>query len=167
MHGRKSLVTLIDDPQKLANLSLMREKMVGKRQRIILECNGRLLHQMIKGVVTCVITKPVKNCPAEMKKRKKCGIKFCNSFVHAICKSKKFYFKHANPEHKKRCIKCSKNYTQIGGGFCRGCVGGKEKAKEALKCEVCNLNAAHQIWGKCEDCLDVKCFDSKRKRMRI
>ena len=38
-------------PRKLANLSLMWEKMVGKRHGIILECNGRL---MVKGLVTCV-----------------------------------------------------------------------------------------------------------------
>ena len=61
---------------------------------------------MVKGVVTCVKAKPVKNCTAQ-KKRKKCGIESCNAFIHAICKSKKFCFKHANPEHKKRCIKCS------------------------------------------------------------
>ncbi len=75
-------------------------------------------------------------------------------------------FKHAHPEYKKSCIKCSKNYVQIGGGFCRGCFGGKQKAKESLKCVVCNLNAACRIGGKCERRLDVKCFDTKRKRMR-
>ena len=155
-----------DGPRKLANLSLMWEKMVGKRPGIILECNGRLPIEMVKGVLSCVKAKPVKNSPAETKKRNKCGIESCDSFVHAICKSKKFCFKHANPEHKKRCIKCSKNYAQIGGGFCRGCFGGKQKAKEALKCVVCNLNAAHRIGGKCEGCLDVKCFDTNRKRMR-
>jgi hypothetical protein len=64
--------------------------MVGERQGIILECNGRLPHEMVKGVVTCVKAKPVKNCPAEAKKRKKCGIESCYSFVHAICKSKSF-----------------------------------------------------------------------------
>ena len=35
-------------PRKLANLSLMWEKMVGKRQGIILECIGRLPHEMVK-----------------------------------------------------------------------------------------------------------------------
>ena len=35
-------------PRKLANLSLMWEKMAGKRQVIILECNGRLPHEMVK-----------------------------------------------------------------------------------------------------------------------
>ena len=124
-----------------------------------MECNGRLPHEMVKGVVSCVKAKPVKNFPVETKKCKKCGIESCNSFVHAICKSKKFCFKHANPENKKRCI-------QIGGGFCRGCFGGKQKAKKALKCVVCNLNAAHRIGGKCEGFLDVKCFDTDRKRMR-
>ena len=78
-----------DRPRKLANLSLMWEKIVGKREGIILECNGRLPHEMVKGVVTCMKAKPVKNCPAETKKRK-CGIESCNSFIHAICKSKKF-----------------------------------------------------------------------------
>jgi hypothetical protein len=28
------------------------------------------------------------------------------------------------------------------------------------------LNAAHRIGGKCEGCLDVKCYDTKRKRIR-
>ena len=56
-----------DGPRKLANLSLMWEKMVGKRPGIILECNGRLPHEMVKGVVTCVKAKPVKNCPAKKK----------------------------------------------------------------------------------------------------
>ena len=64
--------------------------MVGKRQGIILECNGRLPHEMVKGVVSCVKAKPVKSCPAETKKRNKCGIESCDSFIHAICKSKKF-----------------------------------------------------------------------------
>ena len=106
-----------DGSRKLANLSLMWEKIVGKRQGIILECNGRLPHEMVKGVVTCVKAKPVKTCPPETKKCKKCGIESCNcnSFVHAICKSKKFCFKHANPEHKKRCIKCSNNYAKLVG----------------------------------------------------
>ena len=50
-----------DGPQKLANLSLMWEKMIGKRQGIILECNGRLPHEMVKGVVSGVKAKSVKN----------------------------------------------------------------------------------------------------------
>ena len=54
-----------------------------------MECNGRLPHEMVKGVVTCVKAKPVKNCPVETKKCKKCGIVSCNAFVHAICKYKK------------------------------------------------------------------------------
>ena len=82
--------------------------MVGNRLGIILECIGRILHEMVKGAVICVNAKPVKNVPTETKKCKKCCIKFCNAFVHTICKSKMFCFKHANPEHKKRCIKCSK-----------------------------------------------------------
>ena len=144
----------------------MWEKMVGNRQGIISECNGRILHETVKGVVICVNTKPVKNDPVETKKHKKCCIKSCNAFVHTICKSKMFCFKYANPEHKERCIKCSKNYAQIGGGFCRGCFGGKKKAKEALKCIVCKVSTASQIGGKCEGCLDVKCFDTKRKRIQ-
>ena len=106
--------------------------MVGKRQGKIWECKGRLLHEMVKGVVTCLKAKPVKNCPVKTKKCKNCGIESCNSFIHAICKSKKFCFKHANTDHKKRCIKCSKNYAKIGGSHCRGCFGGKQKAKDAL-----------------------------------
>ena len=47
----------------------MWEKMVGKRQGIILECNGRLPIEMVKGVVACVKAKPVKNCPVETKKQ--------------------------------------------------------------------------------------------------
>ena len=43
-----------DGPRKLANLSLMWEKMVGKRPGIILECNGRLPHEMVKGAITCL-----------------------------------------------------------------------------------------------------------------
>ena len=56
-----------DGPQKLANLSLMWEKMVGKRKGIILECNGRLPHEMVKGVVKCVKAKPIKNGPVDTK----------------------------------------------------------------------------------------------------
>ena len=104
-----------DGPRKLANLSLMWEKMVGKRQGIILECNGTLPNEMVKGVLSCVKAKPVKNCPAETKKCNKCGIESCDSFVHAICKSKKFCFKHANPEHKKRCIKVLKTMLKLVG----------------------------------------------------
>ena len=38
-----------DGPQKLANLSCMWEKMVGKSQGIILEWNDRLLQEIVKG----------------------------------------------------------------------------------------------------------------------
>ena len=93
-----------DGPRQLANLSLMWEKMLGSRQGMILECNGRTPFEMVKGAVTCVKAKPVKNCPVEMKKRKMCCIESCNTFVHTVCKSKKFCYKHANLEHKKKCI---------------------------------------------------------------
>ena len=155
-----------DGPQKLANLSLMWEKMVGNRQGMILACNGRLPHEMVKAAVICAKARPVKNGPVQTKKCKKCCIEACNASVHTICKTKMFCFKHANPEDKKKCIKCSKNYAQVGGGFCRGCFGGKKKAKEALTCIVCKLSPASRIGGKCEGCLDVKCFDTKRKRIR-
>ncbi len=39
-----------------------------------LECNGKLPHEMVNGVVTCVKAKPVKNYPVKTKKCKKCGI---------------------------------------------------------------------------------------------
>ena len=71
-----------DGPQKLANLSLMWEKMVGYRRGMILECNGRCPREMVKSVVTYVKAKQVKKCPMEMKKRKICCIKS----VHTICK---------------------------------------------------------------------------------
>jgi hypothetical protein len=154
-----------DGPRKLANLSLMWGKMVGNRQGMILACNGRLPHEMVKAAVICAKARPVKNGPVQTKKCKKCCIKACNASVHIICKTKMFCFKHANPEDKKKCIKCSKNYAQVGGGFCRGCFGGKKKAKEALTCIVCKLSPASRIGGKCEGCLDVKCFDTKRKRI--
>ncbi len=73
-------------PRKLANLSLMWEKMVGNMQGIISECNGRITHEMVKGAVKCVNAKPVKNVAVEMKKHKKCCIESCNAFVHTICK---------------------------------------------------------------------------------
>ena len=71
-----------DGPQKLANLSLMWEKMVGYRRGMILECNGRCPREMVKSVVTYVKAKPVKNRPMETKKRKMC----CIESVHTICK---------------------------------------------------------------------------------
>ena len=52
-----------DGPQKLANLSLMWEKMVGYRRGMILECNGRCPREMVKSVVTYVKAKPVKKSP--------------------------------------------------------------------------------------------------------
>ena len=47
-------------PRKLANLSLMWVKMDGHRQGILLECNGRIPHEMVKGAVMCVNAKPIK-----------------------------------------------------------------------------------------------------------
>ena len=49
-----------DGPRKLANLSLMWEKMLGYREGMILECNGRTPREMIKSAVTCVKAKSVK-----------------------------------------------------------------------------------------------------------
>ena len=71
-----------DGSHKLANLSLMWEKMVGYRRGMILECNGRCPREMVKSVVTYVKAKPVKNRPMETKKRKMC----CIESVHTICK---------------------------------------------------------------------------------
>jgi hypothetical protein len=87
-------------------------------------------------------SKTCQELPCPDKEMQEGVIESCNAFIHAICKSKKFGFKHANPEHKKRCNKCSKNYAQIGGGLCRCCFGGKQTVKEALKYVVFNLNAA-------------------------
>ena len=52
-----------DGPRKLANLSLVWEKMVGNRPGIISKCNGRIRHEMVKGAVMCVNAKPVKKSP--------------------------------------------------------------------------------------------------------
>ena len=52
-----------DGSHKLANLSLMWEKMVGYRRGMILECNGRCPREMVKSVVTYVKAKPVKIAP--------------------------------------------------------------------------------------------------------
>ena len=79
----------------------MWEKMVGNRQGIILECNGRIPHEMVKGAVMCVNAKPVKKVPIETKKHKKSCIESCNIFVHTICKSKMFCFKHTHPVTRK------------------------------------------------------------------
>ena len=65
-----------DGPQKLV------EKMVGYRQGMILECNGRRPREMVKSVVTYVKAKQVKKRPMETKKRKMC----CIESVHTICK---------------------------------------------------------------------------------
>ena len=106
-------------------------------QGIIPECNGRIPHEMVKGTVKCVNTKSVKNVPIEMKKHKKCCIKSCNAFVHTICKSKMFYFKHANQEHMNRCIKCSKKYAQIGGGFMERLFWRQTESEGGIK--MCSL----------------------------
>ncbi len=121
---------------------------------------------MVKGAVMCVNAKPVKKVPVEMKKCKKCCIKSCNTFVHTICKSKTYCYKHANPEHKKNVSIALKIMLKLWG-FLSRMFWRQKKAKEALKCFVCNLSTACQIGAKCEGCLDVKCYDNKRnKRMR-
>jgi hypothetical protein len=77
-----------------------------------------------------------------------------------------FCYKHAKPEHKKKCANCHEKFAQVSGGLCRGCFGGKSKARESLKCKICKLNTTSRIGGKCAGCLDVKCFDVKKKRVR-
>jgi hypothetical protein len=71
-----------------------------------------------------------------------------------------------NAGHKKKCANCHKSFAQVGGGLCRGCFGGKAKAKESLRCNICKLDTASRIRGKCVGCIDVKCFDVKKMRVR-
>jgi hypothetical protein len=47
----------------------MWEKMLDYRHGVIMECNGRTLHEMVKSAVRCVKAIPVKIQPAETKKR--------------------------------------------------------------------------------------------------
>ena len=48
-----------DGPLKLANLFHVWEKIVDCKQGVILECDSRTLHEMVKSAVTCVKAKPV------------------------------------------------------------------------------------------------------------
>jgi hypothetical protein len=155
-----------DAPRKLADLSLMWEKMTGSTRGTISECKGHEPNALIKGALISGKADAIKKVCVKKRERTKCCIESCSSYVHPICKDKKFCYKHAKAEHKKKCANCHKNLAQVGGGLCRGCFGGKAKAKQSLRCKICKLNTASRIGGKCAGCLDVKCFDVKKKRVR-
>ena len=103
--------------------------------------------------------KAIKTVSIKKRERTKCCIKSCGSYVHAVCKDKMFC-------HKKKCANCHEKFAQVSGGLCRGCFGRKLKAKESLKCKICKLNTTSRIGRKCAGCLNFKCFDVKKKRVR-
>jgi hypothetical protein len=154
-----------DAPRKLAGLSLMWEKMTGSTTGTILECKGHEPNALVKGALISRKANTIKKVCVKKWEHTKCCIKSCSSYVHAVCKDKKFCYKHAKPEHKKKCANCHKNIAQVGGGLCRGCFGGKSKAKQSLHCKICKLNKTSRIGGSA-GCLHIKCFDVKKKYPR-
>ena len=155
-----------DAPRKLANLSLMWEKMTGSTNGKILECKDHKPNAMVKGALMSRKAKAIKKVSIKKRECMKCCIKSCGSYVHAVCKDKMFFYKHAKPEHKKKCANCHEKFAQVSGGLCRGCFGGISKVQESLKCKICKLNKTSRIGRKCAGCLDFKCFDVKIKRVR-
>ena len=155
-----------DAPRKLADLSLMWEKMTGSTTGKILQCKDHEPIAMVKGALMSRKAKAIETVSIKKRERTKCCIKSCGSYVHAVCKDKMFCYKHAKPEHKKKCANCHEKFAQVSGGLCRGCFGGISKVQESLKCRICKLNTTSRIGGKCAGCRDVKCFDVKKKRVR-
>jgi hypothetical protein len=64
--------------------------MVGQRHEKILECNGQEPNAMVKGAVILVKATPITTVHNKKKRHKKGCTKSCSSYVHAICKDKKF-----------------------------------------------------------------------------
>ena len=155
-----------DAPRKLADLSLMWEKMTGSTTGKFFQCKDHKPIAMVKGALMSRKAKAIKTVSIKKRERTKCCIKSCGSYVHAVCKDKMFCYKHAKSEDKKKCANCHEKFAQVSGGLCRGCFGGRSKVQESLKCRICKLNTTSRIGGKCAGCRDVKCFDVKKKRVR-
>ena len=96
---------------------------------MILECNGRNPHEMVKGVVKCMKVEPVKKRPVDTKKCKMCCIKSCNAFVQTVCKSKKFCYRHGNPEHEKDASNALKGMLKLVGGFVEDALEERRKQR--------------------------------------
>ena len=92
-----------DAPRKLADLSLMWEKMTGSTTGKILQCKDHEPIVMVKVALMSRKEEAIETVSIKKRERTKCYIKSCESYVHAVCKDKMFCYKHAKPEHKKKC----------------------------------------------------------------
>jgi hypothetical protein len=84
----------------------MWEKMTGSTTGKILQCKDHEPIAMVKGALMSRKEEAIETVSIKKRERTKCCIKSCGSYVHAVCKDKMFCYKHAKPEHKKKCANC-------------------------------------------------------------
>ena len=76
---------------------------------------------MVKGAVISVKAKPITTVHIKKKRYKKCCMKSCSSYVHAICKDN-FFATNMPDQSTNKCNKCHEKYAQVAGGGYAGVV---------------------------------------------
>ena len=114
----------------------MWEKMTGSTTGKILQCKDHEPIAMVKVALMSRKEEAIETVSIKKRERTKCSIKSCESYVHAVCKDKMFCYKHAKPEHKKKCANCHEKFAQVSGGLCRGCFGVISKVHDLSRLPV-------------------------------
>ena len=106
-----------DAPQKLADLSLMWEKMTGSTTGTILQCKDHKPNAMVKGALMSRKEKAIKTASIKKRERMKCCIKSCSSYVHAVGKDKCFATNIPNQSTRRNVLIVMRSLPKLVAGY--------------------------------------------------
>ena len=106
-----------DAPRKLADLSLMWEKMTGSTTGKILQCKDHEPIAMVKGALTSRKDEAIETVSIKKKERTKCCIKSCGSYVHAVCKDKCFATNMPNQSTRRNVLIVMRSLPKLVAGY--------------------------------------------------
>ena len=105
-----------DAPQKLADLSLMWEKMTGSATGEILQSKNHKPDAMVKGALMLRKEKAFKTPNIKKRVRMKCCIKSCGSYAHAVCKDKMFCYNMPNQSTRRNVLIVIRSLPKLVAG---------------------------------------------------
>ena len=106
-----------DSPRKLADLSLMWEKMTGSTTGKILQCKDYEPIAMVKGALMSRKAKAIETVSIKKRERTKCCIKSCGSYVHAVCKDKMFATNMPNQSTRRNVLIVMRSLPKLVAGY--------------------------------------------------
>jgi hypothetical protein len=91
--------------------------MTGSTTGTILECKGHEPNALVKGALISRKANTIKKVCVKKWERTKCCIKSCSSYVHAVCKDKKFCYNMPNQSTRRNVLIVIKTLPKLVAGY--------------------------------------------------